>query len=109
MQLYKRRKAEPHAVGVGFGEGSSQNTVKKETGFEVRSSRRILDLAHTVAQIEFLRALFDRPEQPLQPSSQVRRLADVRFGLGIGRSQKEHSGGRRHRGEDFRISPRREF
>jgi hypothetical protein len=62
-----------------------QNAVEKETGFEVRSGGRKLDLAHTVTQIEFLRAL-NRPEQPLQPPPQIRGFADVRFGLCVRRS-----------------------
>src|SRR4029077_1385875 len=47
--------------------------------------------------------------QSLQPPPQIRRLADVRLGLSISGPQDEHHRGRRNRGEDFRISPRREF
>ncbi len=90
-------------------ESSPQNAVEQEARLKVGSGGRILDCAHPIAQVELPGALFDRPEQPLQASPQIRSFADVGFGLGVRCPQKKHRRRCRDGGENLRIPLRREF
>src|SRR5207302_3014531 len=66
VQLHQRRKTEAHAIRVGLGKPRPQHAVEQEARLKVRSSGRVLDLAHPIAQVQLFGALFDWPEQALQ-------------------------------------------
>src|SRR5208337_2754735 len=59
MQLDQWRESEAQTVGISLGKRLAQDLVEQEAGFEVRAGRCEFDPADAIAQVKFLRALFD--------------------------------------------------
>lgn len=90
MQLHERSVAKAEALLISLGERDSQNSVKEEAGFEIRSGRGVFDCADAVAQVELFRALLNRAKQALEASAEIGCFADVGLGLRVLAPQEEH-------------------
>ena len=87
----------------------AQGLVKHESRFKIRPSQGVLDPAHASAQVQPFGAFFGSRKKPLQPSSQIGCLADVRLGAAIFPAQKEHCRNGGYGGEDLGVSFRTEL
>ncbi|HZQ21737.1 MAG TPA: hypothetical protein VFA89_02965 [Terriglobales bacterium] len=109
MELNKWGEAKPESLRVGSREVGAKKPVKQKSGLEVRTGRRVLDPADTIAQIETFTALVGNSEQALQASAKVGGLGDVGLSLGILSTQDEHGRRGRDVGKDGRSVLRREL
>ena len=105
----ERGEAEAQAMLVRLWKCFAQSLIKQESGFKVRSGRRVFDGAHSIAQVELLRSLFNGAKQALQAAPKVGCLADVGLGVCIFAPQKEDRGAGGNDGEDLPIPLRRKF
>src|SRR5262249_21893653 len=90
MHLYERRKPQAQPCRIGFGKCFAQNLVQQKSRFKIRSSRRVFDRAHAIAQVQTLGTFFRRRKQSLQAPTHVRGFADVWLGGVIDSAEKKN-------------------
>ena len=92
MQFNQWSGTKPQARRVRLRKRLAQQSIEQKLGFEIRTGRRELNLAHALAKIESFTLPSWLAEQPLQPSPQVCGLADVWFAVA---AQQENRRGSR--------------